>query len=77
MTFEVQPDAWPTNKTLVGTTSTAMILTLIDPAVSEVWPQIAPAVLAGDAMTALVGATCAVLGGVGLAWLVPDRAGRA
>ncbi len=76
MAFETQPDAWPTNKAMIGSTSTAVILTLIDPAVHEVWPQLAPAFLTGDAMTALVAATCAVLGGLGLAWLVPDRAAK-
>ncbi len=75
MAYETQPDAWPTNKALVSAGSTAAILTLIDPAVREVWPQIAPAFLTGQAMTALVAAATAVAGGLALAWLVPDRAG--
>ncbi len=73
--MEHQPDALPTNKALVASGTTALLLTLIDPAVREVWPQIAPAVLTGDAFTALVAGACAVLGGLALAWVVPDRAG--
>ena len=49
-----QPTNMPTNKTLTMAGGTILFTPLIRPAVAEVWPQIAPAAMSGDAMTALL-----------------------
>ena len=63
----------PTNKALTMAGGTILLNPLIQPAVSEVWPQIVPTVLAGDAMTTLVGASLAAAVSLGIAWFIPDR----
>lgn len=68
-----QTSALPTNKLAAGATVTAIVGTQLSPAVAEVWPQIAPAMLAGPAMTQLVAGVVALLAGVAVGWFVPDR----
>jgi hypothetical protein len=70
----VQPTNLPTNKMLTTAVGTVGIAPIIMGAVAEVWPQIAPAALAGQAMTVLVGTGLAALISMGIAWFVPDRA---
>lgn len=74
--FERQPSAMPTNKVLTMAGSMPVTLALVSPAVQEVWPQIAPAVLSGPAMTDAMAGIAAALIGMALAWFVPDRAGQ-
>ncbi|MCB5199009.1 hypothetical protein LGQ03_07135 [Loktanella sp. TSTF-M6] len=69
----VQPTKMPTNKSLTMAGGTILLNPLIQPAVSEVWPQIAPTVLAGENMTTLVGAALAAGISLFFAWFVPDR----
>jgi hypothetical protein len=69
-----QPSALPTNKLAVGSAVTAIVGTQLSPAVAEVWPQIAPALLAGPAMTEIVSAVAALLAGLAVGWFIPDRA---
>jgi hypothetical protein len=45
---------------------------LFGPAVTEAWPQLVPAALAGPAMTALISALPAVLVTAIVAYYVPD-----
>lgn len=68
-----QPTARPTNKTLTMFGGFVVTTPMVAPVVNEVWPQIAPAVLAGpaftDAMAAIVAGALSLI----LAWFVPDR----
>jgi hypothetical protein len=69
----VQPTKLPTNKALTMAGGTVVLTPLIQPAVFEVWPQIAPMFLAGDAMTALVGGLLTAIASLAFAYFVPDR----
>jgi len=64
-----QPDRWPTRKLATVVAGAPTIYALLGDAVGEVWPQIAPAALAGGAMTAFVGMAASTV----LAGGVPDR----
>lgn len=75
MTLETQPTRAPTNKALTMLGGTVALAPFIGPAVNEVWPQIAPAFLAGPAMTEAVAAVIAGLASLALAYFVPDRWG--
>ena len=75
--LETQPGNLPTNKVLAMLTGTTALAPIIGPAVAEVWPQIAPAALAGPAMTDFIAALLAGLASLALAYFVPDRAGVA
>jgi uncharacterized protein YjeT (DUF2065 family) len=68
-----QTSALPTNKLAAGATVTAIVGTQLSPAVAEVWPQIAPAMLSGPAMTQLVAGVVALVAGLAVGWFVPDR----
>ena len=74
MALAKQPSAMPTNKLAVGSAVTAIVGTQLSPAVAEVWPQIAPAILSGPAMTEIISAVAALLAGLAVGWFVPDRA---
>jgi hypothetical protein len=73
MPLAKQPSALPTNKLAVGSTVTAIVGTQLAPALEEIWPALAPAILAGPAVTQLVAALAAMLAGMFVAWWVPDR----
>lgn len=76
MTFlENQPDRLPTNKALTMFGGTVALAPIVGPAVAEIWPQIAPAFLAGPAATELLAAALAGLLSLALAYFVPDRMG--
>lgn len=68
-----QISALPTNKLAVGATVAAIIGTQSGPLVTEIWPQIAPAVLSGPVMTDTLAMLVAMIGGVVVGWFVPDR----
>jgi hypothetical protein len=75
MTFEHQPDALPTNKATVSGAIASLVAVNAEPVVAEVWPQIAPSLLSGPAMTAFLAALAGLMAGLAVAWWVPDRAG--
>ncbi len=75
MAFETQPDSLPTNKATVAGILAPLVAINIEPVITEVWPMIAPAVLAGPAVTTFLAALAGALAGLALAWWVPDRAG--
>lgn len=52
---------------------TPTVYALIGPAVSEVWPQVVPAVLAGEAMTAFASAAGAAVIAAAVAYFVRDK----
>lgn len=74
--LETQPGNLPTNKALTTALANVGSLPFIVPAVQEVWPQIAPAALAGPNMTIAVAALISGVVALGVAWFVPDRLGR-
>jgi hypothetical protein len=69
-----QASARPTNKALTMFAGFVVTTPQIAPVVNEVWPQIAPAFLAGPAATNAVAAIIAAAISLGVAWFVPDRA---
>lgn len=68
-----QPDSFPTNKLAVGSAISSVFATQVGPVLEEVWPQIAPAVLAGPTMTTTLAMLAAIFVGWAVAWFVPDR----
>lgn len=68
-----QPDAKPTNKLVVGVGGSVTIFPVAYAAVAEVWPQIAPAALAGEAATAFVAVLFSAAMAFGAAYFVRDR----
>ncbi len=62
----------PTNKLAVGSAMAAIVGTQTAPLVLEVWPQVAPAILAGEIATQTVSMLVALLAGVIVGWFVPD-----
>jgi hypothetical protein len=75
--YEKQPGLAPTNKAMTAAGIAAVVTTYAQPVAAELWPQIAPAALAGPAMTAAVAALVGALAALAVAWWVPDRAGVA
>ena len=69
-----QPDAFPTRKLAVGSTVATIVATQLSPAIVELWPQVAPALLAGPAVTEIVSALAALAAALVAGWFVPDRA---
>lgn len=69
-----QPTARPTNKALTMFAGFVVTTPQIAPVVNEVWPQIAPAFLAGPAATNALAAIIAGAISLAIAWFVPDRA---
>ncbi len=67
-----QKTNYPTRKLSIGASITGVFGVWAGPVVQEVWPQIAPAVLAGENVTNAVAALTAALVGVAVAWFVPD-----
>jgi len=67
-----QASAMPTNKLAVGSAVTAIVGTQLSPAVAEVWPQIAPALLAGPSVTEIISAVAALVAGLVVGWFIPD-----
>lgn len=67
----------PTNKLAVGTTVSAIVGTQAAPLVQEIWPQLAPAIVAGPVMTETLAMLMALLSGVIVGWFVPDRPNEA
>jgi hypothetical protein len=76
MTYERQPDALPTNKAAVSAAIGAAIVLHTEPVIAELWPQIAPAMLAGPAVTSAIAWAAGFTAALVVAWFVPDRAGR-
>jgi hypothetical protein len=74
MTMARQKTSMPTNKLAVGSSIAALVGTQASPLVAEIWPQIAPAMLSGPAVTETVAALMALLAGILAGWFVPDRA---
>lgn len=75
MALVKQKTAMPTNKLMVGSAVSTIVGTQLSPALAEVWPQIAPSILAGPSFTDLVAAMATLMAGLAAGWLVPDRAG--
>jgi hypothetical protein len=73
--YEKQPDGMPTNKALTAASIAAVVTTYAQPVAAELWPQVAPAALAGPAMTGAVAALVGAMAALIVAWWVPDRAG--
>jgi hypothetical protein len=69
-----QPTALPTRKLMVGTLVAAITGTELAPALAEVWPQIAPPVLAGPAVTEYMALVLSLLAGLAVGYFVKDRA---
>jgi hypothetical protein len=72
---EVKADqvSWrPTNKLSIGAAVAPIAALNAEPAVAEVWPQIAPAILSGPAVTTAMAAICGAFAGVLAAYWVPD-----
>ncbi len=69
-----QTSILPTNKLAIGSAITAIVGTQLSPAVAEVWPGIAPALLAGPAFTDIIAAVVALMAGIAVGWFIPDRA---
>lgn len=69
----VQATAKPTNKSLTMFGGFVGTLPFVAPVVDEVWPQIAPAVLAGPAFTDALSAVIAGGIALGIAYFVRDR----
>jgi hypothetical protein len=69
-----QASARPTNKALTMFAGFVLTTPQVAPVVNEVWPQIAPAALAGPAATNAVAAIIAGAISLAVAWFVPDRA---
>lgn len=74
--YEKQPDSWPTNKGTVAAAVASVFTVYTQPAVAEIWPQVAPVVLSGDAVTGMTSALAGTVIGLVAAWWVPDRAGQ-
>ena len=68
-----EPSAMPNNKLLASFGTGVVSLPFILPAVSEVWPQIAPAFLSGPSMTTAVAAIISGLVSLAMAWFVRNR----
>lgn len=77
MSLERQPDNLPTNKAATVAAIAPLVALYAEPVAREIWPQVAPAMLAGPAMTTAVAALIGALAGLVVAWWVPDRAGEA
>lgn len=69
-----QPSAMPTRKLMVGTLAAAITGTELGPALAEVWPQIAPPVLAGPAVTSYLSLVMSLAAGLAAGYYVKDRA---
>ena len=69
-----QPSAMPTRKLATGTLVAAITGTQLAPALAEVWPQIAPAVLAGPAVTEYLSLVLSIVAGLVAGYFVKDRA---
>lgn len=76
MPLEHQPDALPTNKSAVAAVFGAGFVLHAEPVIAELWPAIAPALLAGPAATAAMSWLAGILAALAVAWFIPDRAGR-
>ena len=74
MTLANQPSRAPTHKTLAMFGGFVLTTPQVLPVVHEVWPQVAPAFLAGPAATNALAAVIAALISMAVAWFVPDRA---
>jgi hypothetical protein len=74
MALVKQPSKLPTNKLAAGAVVSSIVGTQAGPLVQEIWPQLAPAVLAGPVMTDTLAMLIALLSGVVVGWFVPDQA---
>jgi hypothetical protein len=74
MKLATQATSFPTNKLTVGASVAALVGTQASPLVAEIWPTLAPAILAGPAATEFVSALVALLAALFVGWFVPDRA---
>lgn len=75
MPLERQPDALPTNKSVTAAAIGAGFMLHVEPVIAELWPQIAPAFLAGPAATDAIAWCAGILAALAVAWFIPDRAG--
>ena len=74
MTLANQPTARPTNKALSMFGGFVITTPMVSPVVTEVWPQVAPAFLAGPAFTNALAAVIAGVLSLAITYFVPDRA---
>ena len=75
MPLERQPDILPTNKSTVAAALGAGVVLHAEPLIAELWPSIAPPLLAGPAATDAMSWLAGILAALAVAWFVPDRAG--
>lgn len=68
-----QPDSFPTNKLAVGSSVSTVFAMQAGPIIEEIWPQVAPVVLAGPTVTTSLAALVAIFAGWAVAWFIPDR----
>ena len=74
MTMAKQASSMPTNKLAVGSVVATIVSTQLSPAIVELWPQVAPALLAGPAVAEIVSTLAALAAALLVGWFVPDRA---
>jgi hypothetical protein len=67
-----QTSALPTRKLTVGSAVATGVTLYMEPVVSEVWPQIAPALLAGPSATQAVAFAFGMGAALLIAYWVPD-----
>ena len=75
MAFERQPDNLPTNKAATVAVLAPAGALYVAPIIAELWPQVAPALVAGPAVTEALAWLAGALAALAVAWFVPDRAG--
>lgn len=73
MALAVQTSALPTNKLAVGALLASLAATKAGPLTAEIWPQLAPAFLAGPVATDVAQVLVGALAGVAVGWFVKDR----
>ncbi len=74
--YERQANAFPTNKAMAAASVAGLLTGYAQPVVAEVWPQIAPIMLSGEAMTGLISGLIGAIASLIVAWWIPDRAGE-
>lgn len=73
--YETQVGSLPTNKSAVAASVGSLMVLYAEPVIAELWPQIAPALLAGPAFTSALAGLVGIFVALTVAWWVPDRAG--
>lgn len=67
-----QSSMLPTRKLSFGVPIASVLTVYAQPSVAELWPQVAPAIASGPAVTNLVSAAFGAVLGIAVAYWVPD-----